>query len=139
MSCVPLEQTFEYGPRDYLNQLVNLISSLRGGQQRYLPLLLTKINESIPQVPAVGYALPDAPETPRLEELYNDTQADGSQRHSSAPTSTESTPFGSPPLHAVGTQAFIFRGMQHSQQSGGFRDEMPAQFANLMASGNSLR
>lgn len=99
MSCVPFEQyTFEYGPRDYLNQLISLISTLRGGQQRYLPLLISKINETMPAMPTPGYGLPIAPASTRVEELY--------ESQSSAPNSGESTPFGSPPLSAVGPQTY---------------------------------
>ncbi|KAH0537399.1 hypothetical protein FGG08_005798 [Glutinoglossum americanum] len=51
MACVPLDSaTFEIGPRDYLMELVNLISTLRGGESRFLPLLLVKINDSLPHL-----------------------------------------------------------------------------------------
>jgi hypothetical protein len=77
MSCVPYEQhTFEYGPRDYLNQIMTQISGLRGGNQRYMPLLLSKINDAMPSMPTPGFSLPI-------------TQS-----------SSASTPFGSPP-HGV--------------------------------------
>lgn len=94
VACVPIEQyTFEYGPRDYLNQFLSLISQLRGGQQRYLPLLLSKIQETVPSLPMPGYALPSAPNSVRgrVDEIYD----------SSNPTSHNSTPFGSPPLAAA--------------------------------------
>ncbi|KAF7195481.1 putative sucrose utilization protein SUC1, partial [Pseudocercospora fuligena] len=95
MSVIPQDQyTFEFGPRDYLNQLMTLISTLRGGQQRYMPLLMQKINDSMPNT---GYALPAIPPSLRSEEVY-----DGS--HSSAPTSHDSTPFGSP--LSAGAQPF---------------------------------
>lgn len=88
MSVIPHEQyTFELGPRDYLNQLMTLISTLRGGQQRFLPLLMQKIDDTMPNTP--GYAIPAIPPSLRSEEVY-----DGS--HSSAANSHESTPFGSP-------------------------------------------
>ena len=107
MSCVPYEQyTFEYGPRDYLNQMMSLISTLRGGHQRYMPLLLSKINETMPSMPTPGYAIPAVPGGSRLEEMY-----DSSQGHSSAPTSGDSTPFESPSLGAVGPQGFDFSDM----------------------------
>lgn len=94
MSCVPYEQhTFEYGPRDYLNQLMSLISTLRGGQQRYLPLLMSKISETMPAMPLPGYSIPMVPGSTRVEELY-DSQSQGQ--------SSNSTPFGSPPLSAAG-------------------------------------
>lgn len=39
-------------PSDYLNRLVNLISQLRGGASRYLPLLLAKVSENLPSMTA---------------------------------------------------------------------------------------
>lgn len=99
MSCVPFEQhTFEYGPRDYLNQFLSLISTLRGGQQRYLPLLLSKINDTLPAMPMPGYNMVTAPAgvRGRIDEIYD----------SSNPNSGDSTPFGSPPPQAVGPPLF---------------------------------
>lgn len=85
MSVIPHEQyTFEFGPRDYLNQLMSLISTLRGGRQRYLPLLIQKINDTMANTP--GYTIPAIPPSIRSEEVY-----DGSPSHSG-----DSTPFGSP-------------------------------------------
>ncbi|KAI5203478.1 hypothetical protein E4T42_09099 [Aureobasidium subglaciale] len=99
MSCVPFEQhTFEYGPRDYLNQFLSLISTLRGGQQRYLPLLLSKINDTLPQMPTPGFSMVQMPGgRGRIDEIYD----------SSNPASGDSTPFGgSPPPQPVGPQLF---------------------------------
>ncbi|KAF2095541.1 hypothetical protein NA57DRAFT_13197, partial [Rhizodiscina lignyota] len=53
MACVPQAtlahaSSFENGPRDYLNRFIHLISTLRGGQSRYLPLLVNKVNEVLP-------------------------------------------------------------------------------------------
>lgn len=50
ISFVPLQPPtgFEMGPRQYLEQFIQLISKLRGGQTRYLPLLMNKINETLP-------------------------------------------------------------------------------------------
>ncbi|KJX93866.1 c6 zinc finger domain containing protein [Zymoseptoria brevis] len=91
MSVIPQDQyTFELGPRDYLNQLTSLISTLRGGQQRYLPLLMQKISDAVPDHQTPAFTIPAIPRSIRSEEIY-----DGS--HSSAPNSGESTPaFGSP-------------------------------------------
>ena len=98
MSCVPFEQhTFEYGPRDYLNQFLSLISTLRGGQQRYLPLLLSKINDTLPTMPMPGYNMVSQPGgRGRIDEIYD----------SSNPNSGDSTPFGSPPPQPVGQQLY---------------------------------
>ena len=35
---------------DYLNQLLNLISRLRGGASRYVPLLMSKVQENLPNM-----------------------------------------------------------------------------------------
>lgn len=50
LSCVPIAKgnTLEFGPRDYLHQFMSLMSGLRGGRQKYLPLLITKVNDSLP-------------------------------------------------------------------------------------------
>lgn len=37
-------------PHDCLNQLLNLISRLRGGASRYVPLLMAKVSESMPNM-----------------------------------------------------------------------------------------
>lgn len=52
MSCVPLQtpQGFETGPRQYLDHFVNLMRTLRGGQERYLPMLIEKIHETLPEI-----------------------------------------------------------------------------------------
>ena len=118
MSCVPYEQhTFEYGPRDYLNQLTTLISTLRGGQQRYLPLLLSKINETVPSMTMPAYATPALSGSAGFDGLY-----DGSQSQSSAPNSEGSTPFQSPSLSSACPQSFGFpdMSMDGSPTSAGF-------------------
>ncbi|KAH0544445.1 hypothetical protein FGG08_001472 [Glutinoglossum americanum] len=40
MKVLPLQQSrFELGPRDYLMEMLRMLSTIRGGQSRYLPLL----------------------------------------------------------------------------------------------------
>lgn len=52
MKCVQLEQySFEIGPGEYLNDFINIMSRLRGGKDRYLPILLQKANESVLTLP----------------------------------------------------------------------------------------
>ena len=132
MSCVPMDTTFEYGPRDYLSQLMSLISTLRGGRERYIPLLMTKINSTMPSMPMLGYALPPASGA-RLEDLY-----DGSQTHSSAPNSGESSPFCSPPLSSEGAGTFGLPEMTHlpilSNFPAGISNGVP--YADLTVSGS---
>lgn len=93
MSCVPYNAAgHEYGPREYLDQMMRLISTLRGGQQRYMPLLLAKMSETMPSMPVPAYAMP--PSIPRGTGF--DDPYDGSQAHSSGPNSSEHSPHESP-------------------------------------------
>lgn len=60
MSCVPpstLKSSASSNPQELLNQLLVLISTLRGGEARYLPLIMAKIRENLP---SIGPALPPA-------------------------------------------------------------------------------
>ncbi|KAL8709622.1 MAG: hypothetical protein Q9220_005714 [cf. Caloplaca sp. 1 TL-2023] len=94
MSCVPHEsQDFGMGPQDYLNHLVRLISRLRGGKSRYLPLLVTKIRDTLPPhivasitQPIMPIKVEQSPEIPYLQ------QHDSSETHSSSTSSPYSTP-----------------------------------------------
>lgn len=55
ISCVPLQtQSLQLEPRDFLHQFIHLINRLRGGRERYLPLLLSKVNDSLPHLPMGG-------------------------------------------------------------------------------------
>ena len=94
MSCVPLEsQHFSVGPQDYLNHLVHLISTLRGGRSRYLPLLITKISDTLPPNMAASITQPMVPikveQSPEIPILQHQ---DSSETHSSNPSSPYSTP-----------------------------------------------
>lgn len=86
MSCVPLEpSSFTFGPRDYLTQFLDLISALRGGDSRYLPLLLAKIDDALPAMTApIADSLPFLPANEQTHDFYE------------SPTSSNSTPYGSP-------------------------------------------
>lgn len=109
MACVPLDQyNFELGPRDYLNQLTSVIAKLRGGNQRYFPLLAAKINETLPSTntpsmfPLSGPGPNFTHTSPlgtaqRLDEVYDARSMSQPRSHGSNPTSSDSTPFGSPP------------------------------------------
>ncbi|KAL9627481.1 MAG: hypothetical protein Q9164_007595, partial [Protoblastenia rupestris] len=51
IACVPLDSSiFEIGPSEYLHQFLSLISNLRGGGSRFLPLLREKISENLPSM-----------------------------------------------------------------------------------------
>lgn len=41
---------FVVGPRDYLTQFLTLISTLRNGDSRFLPLLLSKVHDVLPRL-----------------------------------------------------------------------------------------
>lgn len=41
---------FALGPRDYLTQFLTLLSTLRNGDTRFLPLLLSKVHEVLPRL-----------------------------------------------------------------------------------------
>lgn len=52
MACIPFSpDTFALGPRDYVARFLTLFSALRGGQTRYLPLLLAKVSDVLPSLP----------------------------------------------------------------------------------------
>ena len=104
---VPQEDmTFEISPRQHLNDLVLLISKLRGGQQRYLPLLVTKIGDTMPCVPGYSLPLPFIPsrESSGLSEAYE---------RSSVQSSPPLSGIGSPPMSAIGPAPPGFGTFQH--------------------------
>ncbi|KAJ4286991.1 hypothetical protein N0V90_012872 [Kalmusia sp. IMI 367209] len=52
VACIPFSpDTFALGPRDYVSRFLTLFSALRGGQTRYLPLLLAKVSDVLPNFP----------------------------------------------------------------------------------------
>ncbi|KAG8526848.1 uncharacterized protein KY384_008277 [Bacidia gigantensis] len=57
MSCVPNLPSDGAGSQHYLHQLLSLISTLRGGEGRFLPLIIAKIRDSLP---AIATQLPPA-------------------------------------------------------------------------------
>lgn len=66
IACVPLDNGHSSSvesPSDCLNQLLNLISRLRGGASRYQPLLVAKVSENLPSLTAYH----DLPSTQRLQ------------------------------------------------------------------------
>ena len=90
MACVPVQlRNFELGPQDYLNQLLTLISTLRGGESRYLPLVRAKISETLPTVgPSTTQPLPMVVPEHYAKDI----------RDESNPSSTSSSPMSSPPF-----------------------------------------
>ncbi|EXK43441.1 hypothetical protein FOMG_02398 [Fusarium oxysporum f. sp. melonis 26406] len=55
---------FAVGPRQYLNQLLNILNVTRNGDYRFLPLLLSKVTEIIPR--AANPMLQNAPDNSQL-------------------------------------------------------------------------
>src|SRR5215469_16315420 len=53
---------FSLGPRDYLHDFMTLLSVLRKGDNRFLPLLLSKVHDVLPRlVNPILQTVPDAP------------------------------------------------------------------------------
>lgn len=60
IACVPLDTAiFGTIPADYMNQFLFLISRLRGGASRFVPLLLAKISENIPSLTGLHFMQSD--------------------------------------------------------------------------------
>ena len=60
IACVPLESTSPQTeqPTDVLKQFLDLVSQLRGGASRYLPLLLAKVSDNLPDMTVPNNQLP---------------------------------------------------------------------------------
>ncbi|KAI9893544.1 MAG: hypothetical protein M1814_006340 [Vezdaea aestivalis] len=112
MSCMPLApSTFEFGPRDYLTQCLSLISTLRGGDSRFLPLLLAQIDKDLPalmnapqtapqlQWDALGLPPPQAgPVEGRVEELFDSASSTNGSSILDSPEALLLDNFEYPPL-----------------------------------------
>ncbi|KAL8825088.1 MAG: hypothetical protein Q9170_007933 [Blastenia crenularia] len=94
MSCVPLESPrFEIGPQHYLNHLIHLISTLRGGESRFLQLIVTKIRDTLPPHLAALITQPITPiKTEPSPEIPFLQHAESSEYQSSSTSSPYSTP-----------------------------------------------
>lgn len=94
MSCVPIEsRKFEPGPQEYLNQLLTLISTLRGGESRYMPLVMAKIRDTLP---AIGSALPQHLVVKTATATMNNGVKVFKQESDS--NSASSSPYSTPPF-----------------------------------------
>ena len=101
IALVPFERP-SYGsgpsPSDYLNQFLEMISRLRDGASRFLPLLLNKISENLPSMVGPAYGTPGS-----STQEYNLTALSPGSLSQSATMMTGSplTPYssiGKPPL-----------------------------------------
>jgi len=65
LSLLPANpQPFTLGPRDYLHQFMTLLSVLRNGDSRFLPLLLSKVHDVLPTLAnPMLQTVPDTPAT----------------------------------------------------------------------------
>ena len=81
---------FELGPLDYLTQLINLISTLRGGESRYLPLIIAKIRDTLP-------ALASPVIRSLNTEISNGCEM-SSRKRSNSSNSSASSSFSTPPF-----------------------------------------
>ena len=51
-ACIPFSpNTYTLGPRDHIAHFLTLLSALRGGQTRYLQLLVAKVSDVLPNFP----------------------------------------------------------------------------------------
>ena len=82
--------TFELGPLDYLTQLINLISTLRGGESRYLPLIIAKIRDTLPAL--------TSPVIRSLNTEISNSCEMSSRKRSNSSASSASSPFSTPPF-----------------------------------------
>lgn len=107
MSCVPMSPTtFDSGPREYLNRFVSLISSLRGGQSRYLPLLQTKMSEVLP-----SFQLPILQSHSQSHmDLYTEASAS-----SSTPVSQAASPYTTPLAVRQGSSGSSLQSLQFQE------------------------
>jgi len=112
MACVPLSpSSYEMGPRDYLNHFVALISSLRGGQSRYLPLLQSKIAEVLP-----SYQLPIHPTLSSSSRL--DVYSHPSRASSNAASNEDSPYETTPPMGMRQNTPMRYPESMHSSMMG---------------------
>ncbi len=105
MSCVPVEtSSLELGPRDYLNEFLTLISTLRGGQAKYVPPLLEKVDAMLstvsgPIIPPLIYetsSTVDGPE-PELEQQEHVEGWELNENSLSSSYATTNNTFRTPP------------------------------------------
>jgi len=71
LSLIPANpQPFTLGPRDYLDQFMKLLSVLRNGENRFLPLLMSKVHEVLPTLAnPMLQTVPDTPAGMQCQEI----------------------------------------------------------------------
>ncbi|TVY54862.1 putative sucrose utilization protein SUC1 [Lachnellula cervina] len=66
----PNPDPFQPGPRDYLHDFIRLLSVLRNGDHRFLPLLLSKVHDVLPRL--VNPMLQTVPDPPASNSMCPD-------------------------------------------------------------------
>ncbi|KAL8636443.1 MAG: hypothetical protein Q9228_006159 [Teloschistes exilis] len=106
LSCVPLETQSPHfasiGPLDYLNHFIHLISTLRDGASRFLPLLVARIADTLPPHMAASITQPIAPikverHSPEGTPFHFALPPQDSST-SENPSSAASSPYSTPPF-----------------------------------------
>lgn len=107
IACVPLDTAiFGTIPVDYLDQFLYLISRLRGGASRFVPLLLAKITEGIPQLTGLNFVQSDYLEA-GLSPAGSGT---GSASSRTMPTAASQSPVTQYPAHGTPTDSSLVFG-----------------------------
>lgn len=58
---------FAVGPREHMNQLINIVAMSRNGDHRFLPVLMSKVTELLPRL--INPMLQNPPENPNLANI----------------------------------------------------------------------
>lgn len=86
--CIPnaATPTFEVGPRDCLQELVNVLASLRGGHSRYLTTLLAKVENVLQLSSPLAGTFP----SPFLDhQSYRQQSSESERSRTSSPSDSE--------------------------------------------------
>jgi hypothetical protein len=93
IACVPLDTAiFGTIPADYLNQFLYLISRLRGGASRFVPLLLAKISENIPSLTGLHFMQSDYSDEPSPPGSDTASASSRNMQLAQSPASSQSGP-----------------------------------------------
>ncbi|KAH8879578.1 hypothetical protein GQ53DRAFT_29771 [Thozetella sp. PMI_491] len=94
---------FSAGPREHLHQLLNVITLLRGGDHRFLPLLLSKIHDILPKL--ANPILQTAPRTACNIDIFDGFGNAGMGQPSVFPTEEYDNKFAVPRIEEMNTDA----------------------------------
>ncbi|KAF2230715.1 hypothetical protein EV356DRAFT_326838 [Viridothelium virens] len=137
MAILPMyPEDLELRPREYLSQLVSLLSRLRGGQQRFLPLLLSKINDTIPNLASsINFSISSMSSGTRPDDQHADSRSSSSS-HSATSSSFSSPPASTPRAAysdmAAGTRENSLDAFLPSEVRFGENSTAPAQISKQL-------